>query len=82
MLLIGRNFGDEGLFFLAESLAYNQVRTYASFVNPINSHYSLGVPPLINIAVTDELSSAVKASFHSCFEKVTLNSSNHFLFFL
>jgi len=23
---IGRNFGDEGLFFLAESLGYNQVR--------------------------------------------------------
>lgn len=24
-LLTGRNFGDEGLFFLAESLGYNQV---------------------------------------------------------
>lgn len=79
MLLIGRNFGDEGLFFLAESLAYNQVRTYAAFVNPINSHYSLGVPPL-NIAFIDKLSSAVEASFHSCFEKVTLNSSYHFFF--
>lgn len=31
MVLLGRNFGDDGLFFLAESLGYNQVSSFASF---------------------------------------------------
>lgn len=31
-MLLGRNFGDEGLFFLAESLAYNQVRVYLNCI--------------------------------------------------
>lgn len=28
-ILAGRNFGDEGLFFLSESLGYNQVQAFS-----------------------------------------------------
>jgi len=45
--LAGRNFGDEGLFFLAESLAFNQVTTIL--------HLSLLSYFLVYLLVIDKL---------------------------
>jgi hypothetical protein len=47
-LLAGRNFGDEGLFFLAESLGYNQVRFLKSFTPA--SRYGMSIYSLMIMA--------------------------------